>query len=144
MNAKFAANITHAVATNKIMELPPIKDSGERRSFGTGAVRDKAESKGRWDLLPFHTIQQVAVHYERGCQKYGDRNWEKGIPVGEYLNSAMRHLWKWWLGYKDEDHLVAFVWNAICLMETAERIRLGKLPKELDNRPESWDAPDKP
>lgn len=117
------------------METKPILDSGQRRSFGTGAVRDVAEEKGRWDLLPFQTLQALAVHYERGCKKYGDRNWEKGIPLGEYLNSAMRHLWKFWLGHNDEDHLVAFVWNAVCLMETYLRIKKGALPENLDNRP---------
>ena len=29
-----------------------IKDSGERREFETGAVRDMAEGKGRFDLMP--------------------------------------------------------------------------------------------
>ena len=29
-----------------------IKDSGERREFDTGAVRDIQEGKGRMDLLP--------------------------------------------------------------------------------------------
>lgn len=118
-------------------EPKPILDSGKRREFETGAVRDISEFKGRWDLLPFRTLQRVAVHYERGCLKYGDRNWEKGIPLGEYLNSALRHLWKWWLGMEDEDHLVAFVWNAMCLMDTHLRIKEGSLPQSLDNRPKS-------
>ena len=30
-----------------------IKDSGSRREFETGAVRDMAEGKGRMDLLPW-------------------------------------------------------------------------------------------
>ena len=30
-----------------------ITDSGERRQFESGAVRDVAEGKGRCDLLPF-------------------------------------------------------------------------------------------
>lgn len=38
---------------DKIME---IKDSGERREFSTGAVRDIAEGKGRCDLLPLGVI----------------------------------------------------------------------------------------
>ncbi len=129
---------------HKYMETTSILDSGKRREFSTGAVRDVAECKGRWDLMPFRTLQRLSVHYERGCQKYGDRNWEKGIPLGEYLNSAMRHLWKWWLGHKDEDHLVAFVWNAVCLMETADRIKEGILPKELDNRPIMGDEKSNP
>lgn len=33
-----------------------IKDSGERRVFETGAVRDCAEGKGRCDLLPLEVI----------------------------------------------------------------------------------------
>jgi hypothetical protein len=33
-----------------------IKDSGARRDFGTGAVRDVAEGKGRCDLLPLAEV----------------------------------------------------------------------------------------
>lgn len=36
-----------------------IKDSGERREFGSGAVRDCAEGKGRCDLLPLDIISEV-------------------------------------------------------------------------------------
>lgn len=35
-----------------------IKDSGERRVFETGAVRDCAEGKGRCDLLPLDIVAQ--------------------------------------------------------------------------------------
>lgn len=35
-----------------------IKDSGERRAFESGAVRDIAEGKGRCDLLPLDIIAQ--------------------------------------------------------------------------------------
>ena len=116
-------------------EKPILRSPGEERQFATGAVRDCAEMKGRWDLLPFRTLSKLAIHFEKGAVRYSDRNWENGIPVGEYLNSAMRHLYKYWLGYTDEDHLSAFVWNAVCLAETAERIKLGMLPQNLDNRP---------
>lgn len=37
---------------------PEIKDSGERRVFETGAVRDCAEGKGRCDLLPLDVIAE--------------------------------------------------------------------------------------
>ena len=36
-----------------------IKDSGARREFATGAVRDIAEGKGRCDLLPLETIGEL-------------------------------------------------------------------------------------
>jgi hypothetical protein len=47
-----------------------IKDSGERRDFGTGAVRDMASGKGRFDLVPWAVIRALAIHYEKGCLKY--------------------------------------------------------------------------
>ena len=36
-----------------------VKDSGLRRSFGTGAVRDIAEGKGRCDLLPLDVLAKM-------------------------------------------------------------------------------------
>lgn len=37
----------------------PLKDSGARRVFGTGAVRDISEGKGRCDLLPLDAVGLV-------------------------------------------------------------------------------------
>jgi len=36
-----------------------IQDSGERREFETGAVRDIQEGKGRCDLLPLDVVSEV-------------------------------------------------------------------------------------
>ena len=36
-----------------------IKDSGERRSFETGAVRDIQEGKGRCDLMPLEVMVDI-------------------------------------------------------------------------------------
>ena len=71
-----------------------IKDSGNRTEFDSGAVRDMHEGKGRFDLLPMCVLTRLARHYENGCQKYGDRNWEKGIPCHSFADSAMRLLLK--------------------------------------------------
>lgn len=151
-----------------------IKDSGARREFETGAVRDIAEGKGRCDLLPLkvvgdvldrdvlrlidgyvrngnikrldsairlfisdHTewtdiytvILEVSKQYEQGCQKYGDRNWEKGIPVHCYIDSGVRHYLKYMRGDRDEPHDRAFVWNMLGAIWTHE------------NKPELIDLP---
>lgn len=42
-----------------------IKDSGERRKFDTGAVRDIQEGKGRCDLLPLDVVSSVIIDDER-------------------------------------------------------------------------------
>ena len=36
-----------------------IKDSGERRKFDSGAVRDMQEGKGRFDLVPLEIVGDV-------------------------------------------------------------------------------------
>ena len=149
---------------------PVIKDSGERREFETGAVRDIQEGKGRCDLLPLMQVAEliasmtipdviisdiaqyqrtknavylldaikafsaklgwstetamleVSKHFEAGCQKYGERNWEKGIPEHCYIDSAIRHYLKWRGGWTDEPHDRAVIWNLICLWWTHENI----------------------
>ena len=128
------------VRINEVLESATIegfviKDSGERREFETGAVRDMSAGKGRFDLLPPEAIFAYATHMENGCEKYGDRNWEKGIPLSSFLDSALRHLFKYLMGMKDEDHLVAAFWNIGNLIATRARINAGTLPETLDNLP---------
>lgn len=60
----------------------------------------------------------VAKHFEDGAKKYGENNWQKGIPVHCYIDSAIRHYLKWKAGYKDEPHDRAFVWNILCCIWT--------------------------
>lgn len=117
------------------MAFDKVVDSGKRQEFETGAVRDTQEGKGRFDLLPYYAITRLAQHFENGARKYTDDNWRKGIPLRRYLDSLMRHTFKFMAGMQDEDHLAAIMWNAACLLETQEMIKLGLLPKELDNLP---------
>lgn len=117
------------------MDFDKVKDSGERQEFSTGARRDTQENKGRFDLLPPYALYRLARHYENGGKKYSFRNWEKGIPLSRYLDSASRHLNKALMGLQDEDHLIAAAWNLMCLVETQKRIEMGILSKELDDLP---------
>ena len=149
-----------------------INDSGERREFSTGAVRDIAEGKGRCDLLPLGIIGkmmelpylqdiesyirngdpnfitvvitdfcetefgdcetaflEVSKHYEEGANKYAERNWEKGIPLHCYIDSAVRHYLKHLRGDDDERHDRAFLWNLLGALWTQS------------NKPELIDLP---
>ncbi len=108
-----------------------FKDSGQRSEFATGAVRDIATNKGRFDLLPFGAIRQLARVMEAGCAKYGDRNWERGIPMWRYLDSALRHLGCLLSGMIDEPHGPMALWNLACLLQTEIWIREGRLPASL-------------
>ena len=65
-------------------------------------------------------LLEVAKHFEEGAKKYGEHNWEKGIPEWSYIDSATRHYLKWLRGDTDERHDRAFVWNIMCLIWTHE------------------------
>lgn len=140
--------------------MSTVKDSGNRRTFASGAVRDIQEGKGRCDLLPvgvcaslmevghiedclcyidafmhdnhnehiYHAIREFceyvgwdictcllecSIHYEDGANKYGERNWEKGIELHSFIDSGIRHLLKFVRGDVDEPHDRAFVWNML-------------------------------
>lgn len=110
-----------------------IKDSGERRKTDSGAQRDRAEGKGRYDLLPFFALRRVAVHYEGGAKKYDPNNWLKGMPMSWFADSAMRHLCKALAGMKDEDHWTAAAWNILAVIEYQERIFEGILDPKWDD-----------
>jgi hypothetical protein len=145
--------------------MSKILDSGERRVFPTGSVRDIQDGKGRPSLMPLEVVftllgcddvifylgyfkekqataylydalrvfskkayggsyeamlLEVSKHFEEGAQKYGDNNWQKGIPANCYLDSAIRHYLKWRRGDNDEPHDRAFVWNIMCCIWEVE------------------------
>ena len=174
MDMQDCGNLTCVECWNReILEETKIKDSGERRKFETGAVRDISEGKGRFDLLPldvlgtanqdnrltnlawyqkandetylyasmsdlnyrmeYNLIARVARHFENGLKKYGENNWRKGIPCKSYVDSAVRHYFKWQLKEIDEDHESAFYWNIMCCIWTHENIpEMQSYKKEVD------------
>lgn len=122
----------------KVVDLTSYvtKDSGQREDFESGAVRDLREGKGRYDLISFLALHRIAGVYERGANKYDDRNWEKGMPIGRVLDSALRHIGQYLVGEADEDHLGQAAWNLVAALHFDEGIKRGFYPKELDDRPQ--------
>lgn len=106
-----------------------MKDSGEREEFEGGAVRDRREGKGRYDLLSPFGLRRCAIVAEKGAAKYGDRNWEQGMPITRMLDSAIRHLYQALAREDDEDHLAHAMWNCMAA------IHMEELRPPLDNRP---------
>lgn len=112
------------------------KDTGNGIArFDTGAVRNKSEGKGRYDLLPLAAIRRLAGVYERGSKLYSARNWEKGMPMSRCMDSAVRHTFQYLEGYRDEDHLAQAVFNLMAVIEYDERIKRGVLLPELNDLP---------
>lgn len=109
--------------------MEQIKDSGERKEFSTGAVRDMSDGKGDMVSIPWEAILRLSRHYEAGAKKYERFNFRKGINLSSYIDSACRHLAKYQCGCDDEDHLAAAAFNVLGAMLVEE------------NTPELMDLP---
>jgi hypothetical protein len=112
-----AQDILHRLPDNQYI----TKDSGQRKTFATGMVRDISAGKPRYDLISPLTLPlektmtyRHAMLMARGAEKYGDRNWEKARTDEEYARfkqSAYRHFLQWFHGEDDEDHAAAVYFN---------------------------------
>ncbi|MGA7120383.1 MAG: dATP/dGTP diphosphohydrolase domain-containing protein [Polyangiaceae bacterium] len=120
-----------------------VADEGrENKVEATGAAREQKTGKGRYDLVSPEAERRVALHYEAGALRYGDRNWEKGLPLSGFIDCAKRHLQKHAAGDRTEDHLAAVLWNVGAYMQTERWILEGKLPNELYDVPWAPSSPD--
>ena len=107
-----------------------VKDSGKRIDYPTGARRDTDEGKPRYDLISHHMLTRVAHHLRKGAEKYGDRNWEKGIPTWRLIASGLRHVYQYIAGDRTEDHLSAIIFNFGALVHFEE---IGGNPADASN-----------
>ena len=112
-----------------------MHDSGERETFETGAVRDTAEGKPQPHLISPFAIERLGAWLAVGAEKYGPRNWERGISSERHCASLCRHLMKYQQGCKNEDHLAAVFCNVMFLIHNEEMVRRGVLPESLLDMP---------
>lgn len=112
----------------------------EKQDYGTGATRDAAAGKGRFDLIPDLALERVAKVYERGAENHGTRNWEQGLPLSRMLDSAERHIKQYKMSkyrpeLRDEDHLAHAIWNLLGVIHEEEMIERRWMSKEMDDLP---------
>lgn len=81
--------------------------------------RTFCNDKDIWPDVPT-AILELSIHFEQGAVKYGERNWEKGIPLHSYIDSAIRHRLKMMRGDTDEPHDRAFLWNIVAAIWTIQ------------------------
>lgn len=112
--------------------LPHIKKMQKHES---GAIRENKENKPKFELISPIVLEKLAIHFSLGAKEHGDRNWEKGLPLSNFIASAGRHLNAIKLGKTDEDHESALLWNIHGYIHTNDMIKRGKLPKELSDMP---------
>lgn len=117
------------------MSANDLKDSGQRQEFSTGAVRDTAGNKPLLGLLPSWSLLAYGWIMEAGARKYSARNWEKGMGISRYIESAKRHLEAYQMGFRDEPHLWQALWNVGGAVHTQILVYIGVYPAELYDLP---------
>lgn len=60
--------------------------------------RKDDQGKPRYDLLAPEFLEGTASILAFGADKYGERNWEKGMVWSRPFAALMRHMWAWWRG----------------------------------------------
>jgi hypothetical protein len=116
------------------------KDSGQRKEFKTGMIRDAEGGKPRFELLILKDLpyeEQMLTRFAgllaRGAEKYESRNFEKAETEEElsrFKESAFRHFMQWVCDEDDEDHASA-VWFNIMGAEMVKWKMKNKKTKEL-------------
>lgn len=121
---KLVSTAVHKVQCGVCLCSPCICARPETIVYAGGGKRDN-EDIPCYHLYPRAALIRTLERYNHGRTKYGDRNWEGGLPAEECYNRAIEHLSKYVNGYTDEDHLAAAVFNINCIMTYEEE---GQVP----------------
>lgn len=82
--------------------------------------------KARFDLIPADALEELAAVYAFGATKYAEDNWVKGMGWRRCIGSALRHIFKWSMGERDDPesgrhHLAHAAWNLFTLIAYEKR-----------------------
>ena len=75
--------------------------------------------------IRYAIMQEYAKTLHEGAIKYGERNWEKGLPKENLINHAIHHLIAFVCGDKTENHLGHLIWNVLTLIHFEELRKLN-------------------
>jgi hypothetical protein len=133
MQARLSEPVSSSQVTPTATKLFEPDDERDDMYFqaDTGGVRSVSEGRGRYDLVSPIAMERLAKRLEWGATKYGDRNWEKGLPLRRYAESVARHFYQHMHGDRAEDHLAAVMFNVMAWIHTEEEVAAGRLPNTL-------------
>jgi hypothetical protein len=90
------------------------------RKFESGAERSGDAEATRYDLISPIALRTLAETYAEGAAKYGEANWELGMPAHDLLNHAIRHIFLFLSGDRSEPHLPHAFWNVGAAIHSLE------------------------
>ena len=106
------------------------------KADGGGTKNDRADAKPRTDLVSPSLMIGAARVLAPGAEKYGERNWERGMKWSRPFGAAIRHMWAWFMGEDlDPETGLHHLWHAGCnLMFLAHYVQYP-VYTQFDDRP---------
>jgi hypothetical protein len=116
------------------------------RTYDTGATRNSVAGKLRYEGYFSPLVLQARAEYMQKHQTQADGvereadNWQKGMPLNDYMDSAFRHFMSWWLAHRGhakgtemQEAICALMFNAEGYMHAL----LTATSEEVDEQPET-------
>ncbi len=100
-------------------------DSGKRKEFKSGMLRDVSDDKPDFTLIWYPFLLRLTNLLMRGLKKYGRNNWMKANGEEElerFKQSALRHMYQYLNGENGEDHQSAIVFNIMGAMYVESKL----------------------
>ena len=108
------------------------------RTFDTGASRNSDEGRLDYEAFLSPLVLKKYAEYlhkhrylEDGTIRDGD-NWQRGMPIGEYMKSKFRHfmdIWHWIRGWPIdsdiEDALCGDMFNTMGMLHEIEKEKIN-------------------
>lgn len=117
---------------------------GKIRKFETGATRDSDIGKLDYEgfLSPLVIERYAEYMHKHRVQPDGNLresdNWQKGMPLKEYMKSGWRHFMDWWKHHRGnkavdiEEVLCALIFNSMGYLYEVLKERRGNDGKDKD------------
>lgn len=92
-----------------------------KRVFESGSQRDDDTNKPLVNHLDAYVRLRFGYLLRMGANKYEKNNWQKGQPTEAALESLHRHLAKYELGDRSEDHLACIIFGIQLIMKNEQK-----------------------
>ncbi len=121
---------TYPVKDEQLVEAKDRLETFKLKAFESGALREDKSKKSRPGLISPYFTERLGFVLANGAKAHGARNWEKGLPDEDTLDSLERHIMAYKMslskGYtstantKGDCHLGQAAFNLMVLIHNEE------------------------
>ena len=81
--------------------------------------------------LPLEALAAASASFEYGAKKYSDRNWEKGLPWQQLIDSLKRHLEDFERGHDRDDGEGGSGLHQVCMIGASAMMLIASVVRNI-------------